>query len=84
MVADAAQAPDPAAPVLQHAAQLRELHALDRHEDEFHPAQTGDREERLKKHYAKYLEGIDPQRQWIEDQIRKSENRNPTKSELNP
>ena len=39
----------------------------------FISAQTGDREETLKKHYAKYLEGIDPQRQWIEDQIRKSE-----------
>ena len=36
-------------------------------------AQTGEREETLKKHYAKYLEGIDPQRQWIGDQIRKSE-----------
>jgi hypothetical protein len=39
----------------------------------FISAQTGDREETLKKHYAKYLEGIDPQREWIEDQIRKSE-----------
>jgi integrase len=39
----------------------------------FISAQTGDREETLKKHYAKYLEGIDPQRKWIESQIRKSE-----------
>ena len=39
----------------------------------FISAQTGDREETLKKHYAKYLEGIDPQREWIETQIRKSE-----------
>ena len=39
----------------------------------FISAQTGDREETLKKQYAKYLEGIDPQRNWIESQIRKSE-----------
>ena len=39
----------------------------------FISAQTGDREETLKKHYAKYLEGMDPQRDWIESTIRKSE-----------
>ena len=41
----------------------------------FISAQTGDREETLRKHYAKYLEGIDPQRNWIETQIQKSEKR---------
>ena len=39
----------------------------------FISSQTGDREQTLKKHYAKYLDDIDPQRQWIEGQIRKSE-----------
>jgi hypothetical protein len=39
----------------------------------FISAQTGDREETLLRHYAKYLEGIDPQRNWIEGQILKSE-----------
>ena len=39
----------------------------------FISAQTGDREETLLRHDAKYLEGIDPQRNWIEGQIRKSE-----------
>src|SRR4030095_12781214 len=39
----------------------------------FISAQTGDREETLKKHYAKYMEGIGPQRAWMQDQIRKSE-----------
>jgi integrase len=38
----------------------------------FISAQTGDSEETLKKHYAKYIEGIDPQREWIENQIRES------------
>ena len=32
----------------------------------FISSQTGDREQTLKKHYAKYLDDIDPQRQWIE------------------
>ena len=74
MAADATQAPDPAAAVLQHPAQLRELSMLSiGAKMNFISAQTGDREETLKKHYAKYLEGIDPQRDWIEDQIRKSE-----------
>ena len=39
----------------------------------FISAQTGDSEETLRKHYAKYIESIDPQRDWIETQIRKSE-----------
>jgi integrase len=39
----------------------------------FISAQTGDSEETLRKHYAKYIESIDPQRDWIERQIRKSE-----------
>jgi len=38
----------------------------------FISAQTGDREQTLKKHYAKYLEAIDPQRKWIESSIRQS------------
>ncbi len=39
----------------------------------FISAQTGDREETLKKHYARYIGDIDPQRDWIENQIRESE-----------
>lgn len=38
----------------------------------FISAQTGDREETLKRHYAKYIDDIDPQREWIEKQIRQS------------
>jgi integrase len=39
----------------------------------FIAAQTGDREETLRKHYAKYIQSLDPQRKWIEATIRKSE-----------
>jgi len=46
----------------------------------FISTQTGDREETLRKHYAKYLEGIDPQREWIENQIRESEKREKSKN----
>ena len=38
----------------------------------FISAQTGDKEATLRKHYAKYLAEIDPQRDWIESQIRQS------------
>ena len=41
----------------------------------FISAQTGDREGTLKKHYARYIDRIDPQRDWIENQIRQSEKR---------
>jgi integrase len=42
----------------------------------FVSAQTGDKEATLRKHYARYLEEIDPDRNWIEAAIRQS-----TKSE---
>ena len=46
----------------------------------FVSAQTGDKEATLRKHYARYIHEIDPQREWIERAIRKSE-KFPQKSE---
>jgi integrase len=40
----------------------------------FISAQTGDTEETLRKHYARYIESIDPQRKRIERQIQKVKN----------
>ena len=39
----------------------------------FVSAQTGDKEATLRKHYTRYLEEIDPDRNWIEAAIRQSE-----------
>ena len=39
----------------------------------FVSAQTGDKEAMLRKHYARYLEELDPDRNWIEAAIRQSE-----------
>jgi len=49
----------------------------------FISAQTGDKEATLRKHYAKYIEELDPNRKWVEDQIRKSE-KSARKSEKSP
>jgi len=72
---DAPKASDSAAGVLQHAPQLREFYLSIGTKMNFISALTGDREETLKKHYATYLEKIDPQRKWIEDQLGKVKNR---------
>jgi hypothetical protein len=63
--------------VLQHAPQLREFYLSIGTKMNFISPLTGDREETLKKRYAKYLEKIDPQRKWIKTISGKVKNRKP-------
>ena len=59
-------------PLLQYAAQLRELSLFNRSSPGFISKQTGDSIKTLEADYAKYLAGADTTRDFVEDQIRKS------------
>ena len=68
MAPDATQAQDPAAPVLQHASRLRELPIIDRRKT---PSTSSRRRPAtVKGRYARYIDRIDPQRDWIEKNVK--------------
>jgi hypothetical protein len=72
MAADATKTEGQAASLLQHAAQLYELHALGWREDELYLGADRRQRRHPEKHYAKYIAELHPQRTWIETQIRKN------------